>query len=212
MLFKPEQLLKITPALKGHEACLIGAAAKYDISTPLRASHWIAQMAHESAGFTTMVESLNYSAKALKTLFGRHRISLADADKFGRTADHPAHQNALANILYGGEFGRKNLGNTEPGDGWKFRGRGYKQITGRDNYTRGSQRVFGDDRLVENPELAELPATAALLAGDFWNQKKLNKFADKDDIVTITQLINGGQNGIEGRVAWLRKAKAALGA
>lgn len=79
----------------------------------------------ESGGFRTVTESLNYSSDALKNMFGRHRISLADADKFGRNADHEAHQNALANILYGGEWGAKNLGNTQQGDGWRFRG--YKE-------------------------------------------------------------------------------------
>ena len=93
-------------------------------------AHWLGQMFVESKGFTTREESLNYSVQGLLDTFGRHRISKADAEKFGRidkvvkgrkTVVRAAHQNAIANIVYGGEWGRKNLGNTQPGDGWKFR-------------------------------------------------------------------------------------------
>ena len=97
-------------------------------------AHWLGQMFVESAGFTTREENLNYSATSLIRMFGRHRISEADALKFGRTSQHPANQNAIANIIYGGEWGRKKLGNTQPGDGWRYRGGGDKQITGRANY------------------------------------------------------------------------------
>lgn len=205
-----EQLARVTPALTLHGPGLLQAADRYGINTPLRLSHWLAQMAHESGGFEVMVENLNYKADALMRLFGRHRISAVDARTFGRTAEHPANQNALANILYGGEWGEKNLGNNRPGDGWRYRGRGYKQITGRTNYHDGSKRIFDDVRLLDIPDEAAQPETAAMLAGDFWTTRKLNVLADRDDIVGVTQKINGGQNGIDLRKQWLARFKAVL--
>lgn len=213
MKVTPDQLARITPVLASHAPALLAAAERYQINTPLRLAHWLAQMAHESDGFESMEESLNYKAdsKMMQKFIGWGRISKEDAQKFGKTADHPAHQNALANILYGGSFGLKQLGNTQPGDGWRFRGRGYKQITGRDNYARGSQRVFKDDRLVQNPDLAAQPEFAAMLAADFWDSKKLNPHADRDDIEAITRIINGGDTGLKERKEWLVRAKKALG-
>lgn len=79
---------------------------------------FLANINVESAGLTVLTENLNYSTEALISKFGRHRISIADAKKYGRNASHPANQEMIANILYGGEFGSKNLGNTEPTDGW----------------------------------------------------------------------------------------------
>lgn len=80
------------------------------------------------------MENLNYAADRLVPLFGSRRITQQQANKYGRTVSHPANQEAIANIVYGGEWGRINLGNTEPGDGWYFRDRGLKQITGSSNY------------------------------------------------------------------------------
>ena len=76
------------------------------------------------------------------------RITEAQAQRYGRTDNRPADQQAIANIVYGGAWGKKNLGNTEPDDGWRFRGRGLIQLTGRDNYRRCSRALFGDERLL----------------------------------------------------------------
>lgn len=100
------------------------AMNKYGITNPLDQAMFIAQMGNESGGFTKLVENLNYAADKLVGYFGSHRITQQQADQYGRTNSHPANQEALANILYGGEWGKENLGNTEPGDGWKFRGMG----------------------------------------------------------------------------------------
>jgi putative chitinase len=113
-----------------------GACKAYDITTPQRVAGFLSQIGHESGGLSSLQENLNYSVDAILKLFGRHRISEADARLYGRTATQKANQKALADILYGGEFGRKNLGNTEPGDGSRFIGRGLKQLTGRSNYKR----------------------------------------------------------------------------
>ena len=106
---------------------------RYDIDTPLRKAHFLAQIDHESKGLTSLTESLNYSVEGLLSTFSRKRISEADALKYGRTKTQRANQKAIANIIYGGEWGRLNLGNTEPGDGWKYRGRGALMCTGRAN-------------------------------------------------------------------------------
>lgn len=104
--------------------------------------------------------------------------------------------------------GRKDLGNTKAGDGAKFKGRGYIQITGRANYTELSKELNID--FVNNPQLLEQEANAVISALWFWDKKKLNIFADEDNISTITKRINGGFNGIEDRKQLLQKYKELL--
>src|SRR5690606_9297192 len=132
-------IVKVAPAAKPYAVELVRQMAESGImaSWP-RAAMFLGQIAVESGQFSTVTESLNYSVDALVKMFGRHRISVPDAERYGRKLGQKANQEALANLLYGGEWGRKNLGNTEPGDGWRFRGRGLKQLTGRDNYRRFS--------------------------------------------------------------------------
>ena len=104
--------------------------------------------------------------------------------------------------------GRKDLGNTQAGDGYKFRGRGYIQITGRANYTEISKDLGID--FVSNPDLLSQEANAMLSAIWFWNKRKLNTFADRNDIITLTKRINGGSNGLEDRSRKLAKWKDLL--
>lgn len=182
-----------------------------------RASMFLGQVHTESGGFRTVVESLNYSADAILKTFGRHRISEEDAKKFGRIdaevrkrtgwklADQPAHQNALANILYGGEWGRKNLGNTQPGDGWRFRGRGIKQLTGRDNYRRFSRAWLGDESLLDNPDRVAQPDGVVASAIWFWTANSLNSVADRGSVDEVTKIVNGGSIGISGRKTWTQR-------
>lgn len=105
--------------------------------------------------------------------------------------------------------GRKDLGNTVAGDGRRYAGRGYIQLTGRANYTTYGKALGLD--LVGNPEIAATPEVAVRVAIEYWDSHHLNGFADKDDITTITRKINGGLNGLEDRKAYLVKAKKALG-
>lgn len=169
------------------------------INTPRRMSHFIAQVGHESGGFARVVENLNYKVEALLSLFGRHRISEADARKYGRIdGKQAANQEAIANCIYGGAWGGKNLGNTQPGDGWKFRGRSLIQVTGRSNY-EACGKALGLD-LINHPELLERPENAARAAAWFWSSKGLNKLADNDNIKAITAVINGGDNGLTDRI------------
>lgn len=106
--------------------------------------------------------------------------------------------------------GRKDLGNTQKGDGVKFKGRGCIQITGRANYKECSLSIFGDTRLVDFPELLELPENGIKSACWFWNKNNLNILADKDDIYKISRKINGGTNGLTDRIKRLGLAKKAL--
>lgn len=139
--------------------------------------------------FAPVSESLNYSTQGLLNNF-KGRISAADAARFGRSSSHPANQEAIANLVYGGEWGRERLGNTQPGDGWRYRGRGLVQITGRANYDK-----FG---LVDMPEKASEIGTAArtivvgMIGGKFTG-KKLSDYFDKDsdDPVNARRIING---------------------
>lgn len=108
--------------------------------------------------------------------------------------------------------GRRDLGNTQPGDGVRFRGRGLIQLTGRANYAEYSRDLYGDDRAVRDPEmLARLP-DAALAAGWFWHKRGLNARADTDSVESVTRRINGGTNGLADRVAKTRRAKELFAA
>jgi len=192
------------------------AAAKYfagaDITTALRLAHALAQQSVETGGFARLVEGFNYSQDGLRGTFGVKRISDADCKRLGRKTGAPAlsraAQEEIANIVYGGEFGLKKLGNDKPGDGWKFRGRGAKQITGRFNYTEIGKKMALD--LAATPELLENPDLGMRAACIFWKDKNCRQFADADDIDKLTLAINGGDNGIEDRRKALTRAKSIL--
>ena len=187
---------------------LQGTCKAYGITTPRRIAGFLSQIGHESAGFTRLTESLDYSVDALLKLFGRHRISEADARRLGRTPLQRANQEGMANALYGSEWGRRNLGNTQPGDGWRFIGRGLKQLTGRSNYTRCGAAIRED--LVNHPERLLLPVNAALSAGWFWAENRLNAVADAGDVPAMTKIINGGDNGLPQRTALYHQAMEAF--
>jgi putative chitinase len=106
-----------------------------------------------------------------------------------------------------GYEGRKDLGNTEPGDGIKFKGRGLIQITGRANYRDYSLATYGDLRAVENPKMLEGLPDAALCAGWYWQTRNINPLADRDDLEAVTRKINGGINGLDDRRVKVAKAK-----
>lgn len=179
---------------------------KYDITTPNRIAGFMAQCAHESADFTALEENLNYSAEALTRVFGRY---------FGPGKRNPAeyarNPEKIANYVYQDEFRSKQgaMGNTQPGDGWKFRGRGIKQLTGRNNYT-----AFGKSVGMTADEAAEYVATkkgALESACWFWATNKVDRFADADDIVGMSRKINGGDIGLDDRKARYARAKSLLG-
>jgi putative chitinase len=170
------------------------ACVRWGIDTMREVASFLANINVESAGLTRLTESLNYSTEALIAKFGRHRISVADAKRYGRNAAHPANEEALANLLYGGEFGRVNLGNTQTGDGWKFRGYGPKQITGRAN-----QLAFATAMgmaLADVPAFIRTPEGGMMSAGWFWKSHGLDAKAATPGVTDDRKAINGGAFGL----------------
>jgi putative chitinase len=173
-------------------AALIEILPKYGINTPRRVAHFISQCAHESNNFRSLEENLNYSADALTRVFPRYfGAGKRDAAQYARNPEK------IANYVYMDQFRTAKMGNVNEGDGWRFRGRGLKQLTGRDNYTR-----FGKSVGMTAEQAAEYVATekgAIESACWFWDTNKLNTIADTDDVVLMTRRINGGNIGLEDR-------------
>ena len=178
---------------------------KYGITTERRVAHFLSQCAHESGGFKRLEENLNYSAKALRSVFGRYfgEPPKADADEYARNPE------MIANRVYNDAYRKYKMGNTQEGDGWRFRGRGLKQLTGRENYTR-----FGASVGMTAEEAAEYvatPAGAIESACWYWNSRNLNEIADTDNVVAMTKKINGGTIGLEDRQKRYAHALKVLG-
>ena len=182
------------------------AMMDYGITAPLDQAMFIAQMGHESGGYTRLVESLNYAAENLVPTFGKHRITKQQAAALGRTATQPANQKAIANLVYGGEWGKEKLGNQVAGDGWKYRGRGLKQITGLSNYRSCGQALKLD--LVVHPQLLEVDEHAARSAAWFYVSRGC--LLHSGDVERVTLIINGGRNGLDKRRALFNLAKSVL--
>uniref|UniRef100_UPI0030788248 glycoside hydrolase family 19 protein n=1 Tax=Hafnia alvei TaxID=569 RepID=UPI0030788248 len=179
----------------------IDAAMKeFGITAATDQAMFIAQVGHESGGFRQVVESLNYTSGALVAVFGK-RITQQQANALGRTTAQPARQDAIANLVYA-----NRLGNKASGDGWKYRGRGLIQITGLDNYRACGAALKLD--LVTKPELLELELQAARSAAWFYTSKGCMAYGA--DVYRVTQIINGGLNGIDDRKVRYNKARAAL--
>lgn len=197
-------------------AYLNAAMVAFAITTPQRQAAFLAQLGHESAGLSRLVENLNYSADALVAKFSRDRISAIDARTYGRTAAHSADQPEIANRIYGGEWGRVNLGNTQPGDGWRFRAHGPVGTTGRGNHIAVRDRLrvrFGTrvPNFEDQPEKLCEYEWGAYSAADFWDMKGLNALADAGNFELITRRINGGLNGYADRKERWASAKVSLG-
>lgn len=178
---------------------------KYFVYTPLRMAHVIAQVGHESGGFARLEENLNYrSADRLVAVFGS-RNGL-DRNTAFKMVGNPVQ---IANFVYGGEWGRRNLGNTQPNDGWFFRGGGLIQLTGRANYTKASKAL--GIAITELPDLVRKDEGIAAQAAMWWLWNNgLQAYFDADDIRGATRRINGGTNGLSDRIARLERAKRVL--
>jgi putative chitinase len=201
MLINPVGFSKFAPGARpGMLAALDEAARKHNLSG-LPLAHWLGQMHVESHGYSVLVESLNYSVEGLRKTFGKHRITDEQCNLYGRTKTRPANQVAIGNIVYGGEWGRKNLGNTDPGDGWRFRGSGVKQITGRAN-TEASG--FTPEEL--RTDLAKSCDAAAR----FFITHGCIPFAEADDVPGVTKRVNGGDLGLAARIATTAEAKGLV--
>ncbi|WP_058913322.1 glycoside hydrolase family 19 protein [Entomohabitans teleogrylli] len=182
------------------------AMAEFGITSPTDQSMFIAQVGHESAGFSRLIESLNYTPEALVATFGRVRITQYQADMLGRVPGRPANQEAIANLVYGGEWGKKNLGNYNAGDGWRYRGRGLIQITGLTNY-RSCSAALGKDFLLV-PDLLAQDEDAARSACWFYVSRGCLLYGN--DLNKVTRIINGAANGLEDRRQRLAVARKAL--
>lgn len=204
------QLAQFAPAAALHADALIAACQRYDISTPERQAAFLANVAEETAGFTKMSESFNYSPEGLLKTFGT-RISPSTAYMLGRQeGEHIVplpRQEQIANIVYALKFGN---GSTRTGDGWKYRGR-YAGLTFKDNYHEASFALFEDSRLVDMPDIVAQPIVGALTAAWFFQSRGCNKLADEGAFHVICDRFNPGHAGLDVRIEWLKKAEQALG-
>jgi putative chitinase len=202
-----ETVRRIAPHASDNYLKAIGQGAlfeKHGVTTPLRIAHFLAQALHETGGFTVLRESMNYSATRLVEIFGvNHHSAAVTESEAARLVGDPV---AIAERVYGLGNPRKarELGNTQAGDGFLYRGNGVLQTTGRGNHRRMGLACGVD--LEGNPELATAPEHALKPALSEWTENNLNAFADKNDIRTITLRINGGVTGLAEREEWFNKA------
>ena len=182
--------------LKGHVPDTVitqipGVLDKFEINTPLRLAHFLAQCGHESGGFKVVSENLNYGAAGLQSIFKKY-FTAESAKEYQRKPEK------IANIVYANRMGN---GNQASGEGYKFRGRGFIQLTGKDNYTAFDKTV--EDDILANPELVATKYPL-LSAAWFFHKNGLHKIADEgatDAVVTkVTKRVNGGTIGLPDRI------------
>lgn len=171
---------------------------KYDIVTPKRLAAFLAQTAHESAGFTAVRENLNYSAQGLMKTWPS-RFNSATATAYARQPEK------IANKVYANRMGN---GDEASGDGWRYRGRGLIQTTGKANYTKLAQYI--KKTLQETIEYCETVEGAVESACFYWVSNNLNAIADTGDMTTLTRRINGGVIGLADRLDKYKKTLEAL--
>ncbi|WP_220708933.1 glycoside hydrolase family 19 protein [Citrobacter portucalensis] len=184
---------------------ITAAMNEFGITKPDDQAMFIAQVGHESRGFSRLVESMDYSIAGLADFVRYGRITQNQANALGRRSYEKVlpleRQRAIANLVYS-----KRMGNNGPGDGWNYRGRGLIQITGLNNYRDCGNGLKVD--LVAQPELLAQDEYAARSAAWFFATKGCMKYTG--DLVRVTQIINGGQNGIDDRRARYGAARKAL--
>jgi putative chitinase len=185
---------------------VVATCEEFAINTPQRVASFLAQTSHESGGYTMLSENLNYKATTLAACWP-NRFAVLGPDKKPKKENGKLVPTAVANSIAGKPELIANLvyssrmgnGPAESGEGWLYRGRGLKQLTGKDNYTRCGKAIGLD--LVANPDLLLEPMAAARSAGWFWAANGLSSFADAGDIKGMTKKINGGFIGLEARQA-----------
>jgi putative chitinase len=193
--------------LKGHVpdsviAQIPGVMEKFQINTPLRLCHFLAQCGHESNNFKAVNENLNYGAKGLLGIFKKYFPTEAKALEYERKPEK------IANLVYGGRMGN---GPEATGEGYKYRGRGYIQLTGKDNYA-AFDKVVAED-IVASPDLVATKYPL-LSAAWYWNSRSLNASADKGDteavVTEITKKVNGGTIGLADRLKHFKEFHTLL--
>jgi putative chitinase len=196
-----------TDKLKGHIPDTVLAqipevAAKFQINTPLRLAHFLAQCGHESGGFKLVNENLNYSADGLKKIFPKYFTQAGLAEQYARQPEK------IASRVYGSRMGN---GDEASKEGFKFRGRGYIQLTGKSNYTEFDK--FVDENILENPDLVATKYPL-LSAAWFFHKNGLNTIADKgaDDaaVTSVTKRVNGGTIGLPDRIKHFKEYYSLL--
>ena len=185
---------------------LSAACAAEGIVTPLRIAAFLANVMLETGMLARLVESLDYPPEALLAQWPQH-FTPAAAMALGRTASHPADQQGIAELAYGGRFGNRNPGS---GDGWLFRGRGCLQHTFRDNFTVLARAIRWPDAVETLPAWLESEVGACQAATLYWQWHSCNALADQGDIATIRQRINGGTIGLGVVTALYRSILAAV--
>ncbi|WP_206074224.1 glycoside hydrolase family 19 protein [Pseudoalteromonas rubra] len=170
---------------------------EYEITTPLRVAHFLAQIGHESGSLKYKQENLNYSTVALSSVFSKYFPDATLAAEYARKPE------LIANRVYADRMGN---GDEDSGDGWRYRGRGLIQLTGKSNYQRCGEAI-GQDLLGQPDLICSEPEIAVRSACFYWQSRKLNALADQDELVAITRKINGGIHGLEDRAAFLNRAK-----
>jgi putative chitinase len=184
--------ISTTPLSSGNEGIMEAALRAYGINGPVKLAAIMSQCAHESLNFKILQENLNYSAAGLVTTFSKYFPNVSSAEPFARQPEK------IANVVYGGRIGN---GPAATGDGWKFRGRGFIQLTGRSNYTTAGSSLGLD--LVNNPDLAMSPESAAKIVIYFFFTLNAARTASINwsDVSAVTRLVNGGENGLADRKA-----------
>lgn len=183
-----------------YAAPITDAMSEFGIDTARRQAMFLAQVGHESGGLARVVENLSYSAEGLMRTWPQRFPTLEAAEPFARAPDR------LANYVYAGRMGN---GEASSGDGWRFRGRGLIQVTGRANYLACGTALGLN--LIASPDLLMMPGPAARSAGWYWRARDLNGPADAGDVAEATRRINGGLNGLDDRRARYVRACQALG-
>ena len=195
-----KELLPKNPYIDHWHRALSQLLPDYEINTPQRIAAFIAQCAHESGNFVFLTENLNYKAESLTKIFGKYFKDIATAKAYEKKPEK------IANRIYANRMGN---GDEASGDGWRYRGRGLIQLTGKTNYT-----WFAASLEISAEEAAEYTQTfegAAQSACWFWETNKLNKEADAGDIKTMTRKINGGFIGLDDRIKHYNHALHVLG-
>ena len=174
---------------------------KFSINTPLRLAHFLSQCGHESGNFRVVNENLNYSAEGLKKTFPKYFPGNLN-EVYARKGE------MIASRVYANRMGN---GDEKSRDGWKYRGRGYIQLTGKDNYSAFDK--FVDDDIVNNPDLVSTKYPL-LSAGWFFHNNNLNKISDKGSsdsvVLEMTKRINGGTHGFDDRLTRFKKIFSLL--
>ena len=197
------QLLPKNPYIDHWFGALSQLLPDYSINTPQRIAAFMAQCAHESGGFTTLKENLNYKPATLRKIFGKYFPDDASANDY---CLRPNKQEAIANKVYANRMGN---GPEESGDGYRYCGRGLLQLTGKENYTwfAASLNITPEDA----SEYLQTFEGACQSACWFWETNNINQWADQGNIEKITRIINGGTIGLQERIAHYQHALTVLG-